>query len=447
MTQSVPLVSALPGKPAAPRQRVSVLWVFLGLFILGAVTVSVLEDWNIAVKALGGALAVAYLIQSVRSPGRVSTEMILYFAWMTWSLTGVFGARVLPVFWDRFGSVFQIWVLLVVVAGMTDNRRVLTLNFIMFLVGAVIVGGYSVATGEYRLAESGRARVASLAMNANAFAWIMLLSTVALAYLWMVPTRLSSLKYLILALGMVSAGIAAILSGSRTQLIGIAFFYVCWMWFCYRRLLLRSPATAVVAMAALAGMAFLFVTYLERSGTMERFTNLAQALEGRVTSGSAFTRIHLYRQGWDIFLQYPFTGIGLGNFRWTSPRLLVAHSEYVEVLCDTGLPGFVLYFAVLLVLWRRTGKVLRYSQDESARRIASLTRALIATVVLTDLGQWNYYDKAYWIVFGSLIGYTNAVWSGLRTRTGLPPPEPPRPQPLLQTLSREPRVPRQQEIG
>jgi O-antigen ligase len=301
---------------------------------------------------------------------------------------------------------------------MTDNRRVLTLNFIMFLVGAVIVGGYSVATGEYRLAESGRGRVASLAMNANSFAWIMLLATVGLAYLWMVPTRLSSLKYLILGLGMTSAGIAAILSGSRTQLIGIAFFYLCWMWFCYRRLLLRSPARALVVMAALAGMGFLFVTYLERSGTMERFTNLGQALQGRVTSGAAFTRIHLYREGWNIFLQHPFTGIGLGNFRWFSPSALSAHSEYMEILCNTGAPGFVLYFAVLLVLWRRTGKVLRYSQDESARRIASLTRALIATVMLTNLGQWNYYDKAYWIVFGSLIGYTNAVWYDLKTYMG-----------------------------
>jgi hypothetical protein len=33
-----------------------------------------------------------------------------------------------------------------------------------------------------------------------------------------------------------------------------------------------------------------------------------------------------------------------------------------------------------------------------------------------DLGRWNFNAKETWIVFGSLIGYTNGIWQTWRVR-------------------------------
>ena len=97
--------------------------ILVGIFVLGAVTVSAMEGWNYLVKALGVLLAAAYLISSVRSRLLPSGEMILYLIWVTWSLTGVFVARSGVLFWLMWTTVFQMWVLIVVIAGFTNTRR------------------------------------------------------------------------------------------------------------------------------------------------------------------------------------------------------------------------------------------------------------------------------------------------------------------------------------
>ena len=101
--------------------------------------------------------------------------------------------------------------------------------------------------------------------------------------------------------------------------------------------------------------------------------------------------------------------MGLNNFRLRSSVHRPAHSEYAEVAAATGLPGVVIYFAIYFLLWRRAGKVAKYSTDPSAVRIARLIRVFMLTVLFVGLGAPNYYSKPAWILLGSFIGYTYAV--------------------------------------
>jgi O-antigen ligase len=347
---------------------------------------------------------------------------------VAWALTGVFVAVSGYLFWSQWATIFQIWVLLVIISGLTFAQRLLSFNLVWFLVAAFLLGGYSFVTGEFRRAatEGTVERVAGLAMNANQFGWIMLLATVAMAYFWMLPTRARALKYTVLSLGMAAAGVATVLSGSRKALIGLAVFYVLWLWFCYRRDALRRPVVMAMALGVLAVGALLMAQFAREMPVAQRFQETWDAFTGKRMGGGGMNRLDLYGIAWRLFLKSPVVGVGMDNFRLYSGGA-VAHSEYAEIAADTGLVGFVLYFAVFVVLWRRCGRIIKEHPDPLAVRVAGLARALLIVVMILNLGRYNYMDKPAWIVFGSLIGYTSAVRQSWRAQQASAAPAAPAP--------------------
>ncbi|MCX5672492.1 MAG: O-antigen ligase family protein [Planctomycetota bacterium] len=431
MTQIGPLAGYGVPVGAAPRSSLPFTALWVGPFILLAVTLSPLEYWNWVVFGLGVLLAGAYLAYSIRARVLPNAEMILYIVWVTWALTGVFVAVSGYLFWSQWATIFQIWVLLVIISGLTFAQRLLSFNLFWFLVGAFLVGGYSFVTGEFRRAAAGgeEQRVAGLAMNANTFGWIMLLATVAMAYFWMLPTRARALKYTVLSLGMAAAGVATVLSGSRKALVGFAVFYVLWLWFCYRRDALRRPVVMAMALGLLLVGALLTVQFAREMPVGQRFQETWDAFTGKRMGGGGLNRLELYRVAWGLLLKNPVVGVGMDNFRVYSGGS-VAHSEYAEIAADTGLVGFVLYFAIFVVLWRRCGRIIKEHPDPVAVRVAGLARALLIVVMILNLGRYNYTDKPAWIVFGSLIGYTSAVWQSWRAQQASAAPAAPAPAAL-----------------
>lgn len=390
--------------------------ILVGIFVLGAVTVSAMEGWNYLVKALGVLLAAAYLISSVRSRLLPSGEMILYLIWVTWSLTGVFVARSGVLFWLMWTTVFQMWVLIVVIAGFTNTRRALSFGLGAFLLGAIIVGAYSVFTGEYQQAAMEEERVSGLASNANEFGWIMLLATAVMAYFWMLPTRLRVLKYVVLAAGMGALALAIVYSGSRKAILGVMAFYPAWVWWCYRKEMLRRPALALSALAAVGLVVAGVILFARELPVAARFRETWTSIGGGAAGEGTMARLWLYQEAWRIFLKYPFVGVGLNHYQMHAVQGINPHSEYAGVLCDTGLVGAVLYLSIFVVLWRRAGKIIAHSRDPHAARVAGLVRAFLVIVLLVAFGRENTYDKSLWLVLGTFIGYTGAVWHDLRAR-------------------------------
>ena len=390
--------------------------IFMGIFILSATTVSRVAVGNYVVRGLGAILGLAYVIRSLRARMRPSPEMILYICWIAWSLTGLVGARSSVMYWMIFWTVVQVWLMITIISGLTETRRMLSFNLIMFIIGALVVAGYSYVTGEYRVAREEGERVAGLAVNANTFAWLLLLAVACMAYFWQLPTRAGLLKYAIVGLAMAGASVAIVLSGSRKAIIALAAFYILWLLFCYPREIARKPALLLVILLIFTVGAYGFISLVSQTVAGERLGQTWDFLSGRTLHGGGSVRLQLYEDGVRIFLNNPIRGVGLMNFRFFSTSHHVAHSEYVEILCDTGLPGFVLYFSIFVVLWRRAGKIIRYSDDPQAIRTAKLLRALLVVVMLMNFGRWNFTSKPAWIVFGSFIGYTHAVWRDIQYR-------------------------------
>jgi len=406
------------------RERVSLLIGLVVLFVLGAVTVTYLPGWSIAVKVLGWLLALAAVVVSFRGGLRVTPEVAMYFAWVAWALTGLFGAFSAEAFWLAWFSVLQMAGLVLIISTFISNRKGLSICLGTFIVGGAVLGAYSILTGEFAQAEAmlehEAGRVAGLAQNANTFGWQMVLVTVALAYFWMMPSKWPLARAVILIAGMLGTGAATILSGSRMGIIGFGVFYVAWFWFCYRKLFMRRVGVTIAVILFAGVGTYLFANYLVSSGAAGRLVAIADYARGAGDEGGGVAiRVQLLQKAGEIFLQHPLTGVGLGNFGFHGGgEMLAAHSQYGTIAAETGLPGVLLYFGLMVVLWWRGSRLAKYSQDPVVRRIGGLSQAFLLTVFVTNWANMITWEKATWIVLAGFVGYTHTVWGQLRLAPG-----------------------------
>jgi len=413
------LAAASPPSAQRHRESLSVLSYVVAIFVILAVAFSTVGSVNVAVKVLGVLLGFVFLLSSFRSRMLLPPEVFLYLAWFTWSLLGVLVAVSLFLFQAKAMTVFQIWVLLVIMTGYTNSRRKLSLVMLACFIAIAIVAVASVVTRSYTMGVA-EERLTGLGRNSNGFGRMMVYATACLMYFWMLPTRWGRVKGVALVGLMALFAFGAVKSGSRFSLLGLALLYVLWIFFCYRGAVLRRPVLSVLALFGLIVGAYLFFAFaVEGSLVWRRMFNAWNTLvTGTKSEGSSRVRVEMYRLGGQILLEHPFIGIGLGNFLVVTGRGHSSHSEYVAVAACTGVPGALLYFAIYAVLWRRTRRIRKLTQDPHVKRVAGFTMAVVIVVLFVGLGAPNYYSKIVCILLGLLIGYTNVVWHALQQREG-----------------------------
>jgi O-antigen ligase len=106
---------------------------------------------------------------------------------------------------------------------------------------------------------------------------------------------------------------------------------------------------------------------------------------------SVVTRTEYWRGAWQMFLDHPVTGVGLGAFPTAYPaygrssvrneRLEQAHNDYLQLLADTGLIGGLIGLWFLFELVRRARKQFR-----ALNQIRSQDRALVMGGYVAVLG-------------------------------------------------------------
>lgn len=118
------------------------------------------------------------------------------------------------------------------------------------------------------------------------------------------------------------------------------------------------------------------------------------------------TRMQLWRAALQMFLSYPLTGVGWMNFTSRVPLFVDwreipadhAHNIYLSSLAETGLIGTILFFAPLVIVFRRSAKSCR-SDTASLAGFLGLTVLLVHGLV--DLA---FYGPQTMLVFGVALG-------------------------------------------
>src|SRR6185295_2843558 len=105
--------------------------------------------------------------------------------------------------------------------------------------------------------------------------------------------------------------------------------------------------------------------------SLERIGNLNPVAAGRggnIGTHSTERRVETVGLGWDIFLEYPILGIGIGNFRevarqiYNDPFYRPPHNSYIWALSEGG----IFTFGLFLLLFYVTIRDIRWVQRSPA---------------------------------------------------------------------------------
>jgi putative inorganic carbon (HCO3(-)) transporter len=169
-------------------------------------------------------------------------------------------------------------------------------------------------------------------------------------------------------------------------------------------------AIAVVAAFVLASFAFLPPDKL-----IQRFANFVSA-DGLTDEG----RSGLWIETIPLIRAYPVFGCGLGGYETAFSRFKISgmlvrddfvHNDYLQLLAELGLVGFVILAALAYSVVRATLCCALKSPDPEARYFAVACAGALAAILLHSLADFNLYIPANAMVLAWIAGMAEGVKS------------------------------------
>jgi O-antigen ligase len=375
----------------------------LFLFIIGSLTVSHIAGLSKIMILYGFILMTIFSIYlTYNRLLRLPPEVVAYLAWIIWTLSGAAVAIDKALFIEKLMTVIQIGFLLFLVSGIISLKKNVSTVMLAIIIGGVILLLSSFYTGEFFEAGEFRpgARVEGLAGNANGFAYHMMFIVYGVFYFWKKKTSVIWRIVLSSIVGLSVIGI--VYSGSRTGLIGFIVFLLLWWILCGRKRLSEHPIKIYAVLMVISFALYRFVDYI-------LFSSFLGYRIQHLQDSSIRLRLQFYKDGFDMIIHNPIFGVGLSNFSMLSSLTgAYSHSNYIEIASTTGIIGFILFFSIYFIMWRRLTRIKKIYHEPQALYTIGLFKAAIITMLIQSFSTVNYSSKPAWIFLAVVIGYS---WS------------------------------------
>jgi O-antigen ligase len=223
--------------------------------------------------------------------------------------------------------------------------------------------------------EEDNFRYAGLTGNANELA---LQLTLGACLIWLFPKR-SGLLPCCWAFAAVAAALG--LTGSRKAVLIGLFFLILVLVHLVRTIIRRRSLILATAMVpVMVGIVLAVPVALKYGGDI-----LAVRRSLEYQDSSYRKRALMIEQGLQLWRDNPLFGNGLDAFRGLSGEATYAHNNYAELLCDVGLVGMILFYALHAQVLVRASR---------ARRWLMISCWLfILMLMATDVGAVSYNRK------------------------------------------------------
>lgn len=188
-------------------------------------------------------------------------------------------------------------------------------------------------------------------------------------------------------------------SGSRKAVLAVVLGIMLLYAFLYRKNI-RKFGQYIITCAIVLLVA---IVYLGRTNPefLQRIVDgIATFLgdEAANADTSALIRTALIDRAVELFAENPVLGIGMNNFSYFSGDIniyggyMYAHNNYVELLADFGVVGFVLYYFMYILCIIGISRSKRYS---GRAILSALSFALVTMLLVNDIASVSYYLKMY----------------------------------------------------
>ncbi len=255
------------------------------------------------------------------------------------------------------------------------------------IITSIIVGGYlllhfSQAHWWSRLGES-------FGMNENMVALFFLIP------FCFALTELREKKHIIINLAAVIIScIAILLSGSKKALFAVFLFGIIFYW-CKSAGITKKMKIVLISIGAVIAAYQLIMRipllYNIIGLRIEAMFLTFQTKSFGNTGASTAERGDMIRYAMKFFVSSPLFGHGINTFKsmygQITGHFAYAHNNYVELLADLGMVGFLLYYSLHFKLLRRIKTMNMDLRRECAEFIA-----ILGVVLFFDIAMVTYYD-------------------------------------------------------
>ena len=191
-----------------------------------------------------------------------------------------------------------------------------------------------------------------------------------------------------------------VLSASRGAFLTLIATVVLWSFLCLIGSA-RFKLTAVIGAVLLLILSYWVYQFIVHETYMGTRYTKALGME----DGSTQERANLFVIGLHVIGANPLFGCGLGQFNVVSGTGLYAHNDLMEVLVATGVPGFLLYYSVYWMAWRRLTWSLRYLGDPQLRyRINAARVALLILLISGSTSRPIFISQDTMFILGIVVG-------------------------------------------
>jgi O-antigen ligase len=202
---------------------------------------------------------------------------------------------------------------------------------------------------------------------------------------------------------------------SRGGMIAFAVSSLFFAWITWRRRTLRSKTGLLAILAAVIFAAVILASW---DRLEERFAELDE---------DHISRLSVWQDSLGIVRDYPVLGTGLGTFesaflryQTTMPRLLFdhAHNDYVELITDTGIVGFLLGAGMALLFFRMAFRRWQLKHGMFGKCIGAGGLASCVAIAAHSFTDFNLHIPANALLFAVITALTYAALFNVTERNG-----------------------------
>ena len=201
--------------------------------------------------------------------------------------------------------------------------------------------------------------------------------------------------------------IIVVASGSRKGLFVLLFGMMLIVFFLQMQKEKAALSTLFKMLLIAAGLIAIVNLILQFPGmekAREQYMGLVNSLLGNEEEADVSTQIrgNMVHVGWEQFLRTPVLGIGLDNAKIINLQYNnfygYLHNNYIEVLVNGGIVGFVIYYSFFIVVLK---KHINRLNEKNPLVYISFTMLILR--LITDWGRISYFDYmniplfAFWV--------------------------------------------------
>ena len=161
----------------------------------------------------------------------------------------------------------------------------------------------------------------------------------------------------------------------------------------------------ILTIAAIFGVVYMIMTLPVFSGIASRYEYLFDFLSGGSGTSSEVKRFEFIEQGLQVFMQNFLLGAGTASSTYYLG--VYSHNNFVEILMNSGLVGFVgFHFPYFIAGYRYLKRPMRYKNNS---KIYVLLVALLLGITICSIALVYYYDRYYMILLTVVFSATEIV--------------------------------------